>query len=228
MSSVANNLQSVWHQIAQSCDKAGRSQSEITLLAVSKTKPVSAIQQAYTAGQRDFAENYLQEALEKMALTHELDICWHFIGPLQSNKTRAVAEKFDWVHTLDRARVADRLSAQRPSESRPLQVCIQVNIDRQDSKSGCLPEDCQALAKYVASLPNLRLRGLMAIPSPANSRHAFAQLRQLRDEIMKKTGIVLDTLSMGMSADLPVAISEGATIVRVGTAIFGQRDSSSN
>lgn len=223
MSNVADNLKTMSQKIAESCRKAGREADGVTLLAVSKTKPATLIREAYNAGQRHFGENYVQEALDKMAHLEDLDICWHFIGPLQSNKTRAVAERFDWFHTLDRSKIADRLNEQRPEGVPPLQVCIQVNIDREDTKSGCLSENCQALAEYVGTLPNLRLRGLMAVPAPGDSQQAFYRLRELQQNIAGRTGMTLDTLSMGMSGDLEQAIAAGATIVRVGTAIFGQR-----
>lgn len=224
MPKIADNLTHVLRRIQLCAQKAGRNPASITLLAVSKTKSAAQIQLAYDAGQRDFGENYLQEAIEKIDHLHRLDISWHFIGPLQSNKTRIVAEHFDWLHTLDRRKIAERLNQQRPPDTPPLQVCIQVNIDRQDSKSGCMAEDATSLAQFVASLPNLQLRGLMAIPSPDNSEDAFRQLRQLRDDIGQQTGLTLDTLSMGMSDDLDCAIAAGSTIVRIGTAIFGRRE----
>lgn len=223
MSHVADNLTTASQKIAQSCRNVGRAVDEVTLLAVSKTKPAGLIREAYRAGQHHFGENYVQEALDKMAQLSDLDICWHFIGPLQSNKTRAIAEHFDWCHTLDRSKIADRLNNQRPAGVPPLQVCIQVNIDREDTKSGCPNEACQGLVEYVSTLPNLQLRGLMAIPAPGNHHQAFRRLRELRDEIVRNTGIKLDTLSMGMSGDWEQAVAAGATIVRLGTAIFGQR-----
>ncbi len=224
MPKIADNLTQVLRRIQLSAQKSGRNPTSIALLAVSKTKTIADIEAAYAAGQRDFGENYLQEALEKIDQLHQLDINWHFIGPLQSNKTRAVAEHFDWLHTLDRSKIADRLNEQRPADVPPLQVCIQVNIDHQDTKSGCTPEDTKALAQHIAGLPNLQLRGLMAIPGPDNSVTAFRQLRDLRDNLVAETGLQMDTLSMGMSADLDVAIQAGSTLVRVGSAIFGLRE----
>ncbi|MCP1367854.1 YggS family pyridoxal phosphate-dependent enzyme, partial [Halomonas sp. BBD48] len=199
------------------------------LLAVSKTKPAALIREAYACRQRDFGENYLQEALDKQAELADLtEIVWHFIGPLQSNKTRAVAEHFDWVHSIDRAKVARRLSEQRPASLGPLNVCLQVNVSGEESKSGVEPEDLEALAAEIVALPNLRLRGLMAIPAPATDmaaqRRPLARLRQLLDTLRQRyPHAPLDTLSMGMSDDLEAAILEGATLVRLGTAIFGAR-----
>ncbi|PZQ36493.1 MAG: YggS family pyridoxal phosphate-dependent enzyme, partial [Ectopseudomonas oleovorans] len=198
--------------------------ADIGLLAVSKTKPAEAIREAHAAGLRDFGENYLQEALEKQTQLADLPLIWHFIGPIQSNKTRPIAEHFDWVHSVDRLKIAQRLSEQRPAHLPALNICLQVNISGEDSKSGCSPEELTALARAVVALPNLRLRGLMAIPEPTDdvaAQHAaFARLRQLRDEL----ALNLDTLSMGMSHDLEAAIAEGATWVRIGTALFGARD----
>jgi hypothetical protein len=198
------------------------------LLAVSTTWPAASVREAVVAGQRAFGENYVQEAVDKIAELTELNaepgLEWHFIGPLQSNKTRGVAENFAWVHSVDRLKIAERLSAQRPPDRAPLQICLQVNVSGEASKSGCSPADLPVLANAVATLPQLRLRGLMAIPEPCDDpvrqREQFAVLRRLRDSL----GLDLDTLSMGMSHDLEAAIMEGATIVRVGTAIFGQRN----
>jgi len=204
----------------------GRPAEVVTLLAVSKTQPAQAIRAAAAAGQRRFGENYLQEALAKMAALADLDLEWHFIGPLQSNKTRPVAEHFTWVHSVDRLKLAERLSAQRPDTLPPLNVCLQVNISAETSKSGCSLSDLPALAHAVAALPRLRLRGLMAIPAPAEGREAQRQpFRRLREalEQLNAGGLALDTLSMGMSDDLEAAIAEGATLVRVGSAIFGTR-----
>ncbi|MBV8270976.1 MAG: YggS family pyridoxal phosphate-dependent enzyme [Cupriavidus sp.] len=228
MSVIAANLQAVENDIAAAAQQAGREPSAVTLLAVSKTVPAERVREAFGAGQHAFGENYVQEGLDKIAALGDLrgDIQWHFIGPLQSNKTRPVAEQFDWVHAIDRLKIAERLSAQRPAGMAPLQVCIQVNISREDTKSGVPPEDVLALAQAIAALPNLRLRGLMAIPAPAEDpvaqRLPFAALRGLLDQL-RQSGLQVDTLSMGMSADMNAAIAEGATLVRIGTAIFGAR-----
>jgi pyridoxal phosphate enzyme (YggS family) len=224
MHKIPDNLAQVLDSVHSAAKAAGRSGSDITLLAVSKTKPAQAIQAAHDAGQRHFGENYVQEALQKMNELGGLDITWHFIGPIQSNKTPAVASHFSWVHSVDRLKIARRLSDQRPENMPPLNVCLQVNIDAEASKSGMSPEEALASAAEVADLPRIKLRGLMAIPDPAKDpRDAFARLRQLAEEIQARTNVKLDTLSMGMSADLREAIAEGATIVRVGTAIFGER-----
>ncbi|KXS37159.1 MAG: hypothetical protein AWU55_2528 [Halomonadaceae bacterium T82-2] len=209
--------------------QSGRRADATRLLAVSKTQPAERLREAYRAGQRDFGENYLQEALDKQAALAELeDIVWHFIGPLQSNKTREVAEHFRWVHSVDRLKIARRLSAQRPAELGPLEICLQVNVSGEASKSGVPPEALEALALEVAGLPNLRLRGLMAIPAPAETldaqRRPFAQLRECLERLnTAHPELALDTLSMGMSGDLEAAVQEGATWVRLGTAIFGAR-----
>lgn len=224
---ITENLSAVRERIVTSCAACSRDPASVTLLAVSKTRPAEDLRAAYEAGQRHFGENYLQEALEKQGELADLAICWHFIGPLQSNKTRAVAEHFHWLHTVERLKTARRLSEQRPAEMEPLNICLQVNIDREESKSGVAPDELPALAAAVAELPNLSLRGLMAIPAPREvGRHRpFAQLaqllRQLRDQL---PGQPLDTLSMGMSGDMEAAIECGATIVRIGTDIFGRRD----
>ena len=228
MSVIAANLQAVKNDIAAAAQQASRDPSGVTLLAVSKTLSPDRVREAFEAGQPAFGENYVQEGLDKIAALGDLRsrIAWHFIGPLQSNKTRPVAEQFDWVHAIDRLKIAERLSAQRPADLAPLQVCIQVNISNEDTKSGVLPEEVLALARAVAALPNLRLRGLMAIPAPAADlaaqRVPFAALRRLLEEL-RQSGLDVDTLSMGMSADMPAAIAEGATMVRIGTAIFGAR-----
>ncbi|MEN7528525.1 MULTISPECIES: YggS family pyridoxal phosphate-dependent enzyme [unclassified Cupriavidus] len=228
MSVIAANLQAVESDIAAAAQQAGRPASEVALLAVSKTVPVARIREAYEAGQRAFGENYVQEGVEKIGALDDLrgGIVWHFIGPLQSNKTRVVAEQFDWVHAIDRLKIAERLSAQRPAGLAPLQVCIQVNISGEDTKSGVAPDEVPALAQAIAALPNLQLRGLMAIPAQANDpvaqRRPFADLRRLLDQL-RQSGLNVDTLSMGMSADMDAAIAEGATLVRIGTAIFGAR-----
>ena len=228
MASIAAKLQQVQERIALACAAAQRPVQSVTLLAVSKTFDAEAVREAWAAGQRAFGENYVQEALAKIEALSDLrsTIEWHLIGPLQSNKTREVAAAFDWVHGIDRQKIAERLSAQRPSGLPPLQVCLQVNVSSEASKSGVAPAALPALAHAVAALPNLRLRGLMSIPEPAADvaaqRAPHRMLRELFDAL-RSQGLALDTLSMGMSADLEAAIAEGATIVRVGTAIFGAR-----
>lgn len=224
MSTIAENIAKVGARIREAAQASQRNFADIGLLAVSKTKPADAIREAHAVGVRDFGENYLQEALEKQTQLADLPLIWHFIGPIQSNKTRPIAEHFDWVHSVDRLKIAQRLSDQRPAHLPALNICLQVNVSGEDSKSGCSPEELRALARAVVALPNLRLRGLMAIPEPTDdvaAQHAaFARLRQLRDEL----ALNLDTLSMGMSHDLEAAIAEGATWVRIGTALFGARD----
>ena len=228
MQIVIGNLQTVQSRIAQACVAAGRPVDSVTLLAVSKTFPADAVREAFAAGQRAFGENYVQEALDKIATLADLrsQITWHLIGPLQSNKTRPVAEAFDWVHSVDRLKIAQRLSEQRPAELPPLQLCLQVNISGETSKSGLLPDEVLAVAQAVAALPRVRLRGLMAIPEPAGDEAAQRAPHRALCELLASlndTGLALDTLSMGMSADLEAAVAEGATIVRIGTAIFGGR-----
>lgn len=227
MTTIASNLQATHQAIAHAAETAHRSTESITLLAVSKTFSAAAVRAAFEAGQRAFGESYLQEALGKIESLRGLPLEWHFIGPMQSNKTRAIAENFAWVHGVDRLKIAERLSAQRPLHLPPLNVCIQVNVSGEDSKSGVPPERTAELAQAVARLPQLRLRGLMAIPAPANEptsqRKPFAQLRELLQQLNAR-GLALGTLSMGMSDDLEAAVLEGATIVRVGSAIFGERD----
>jgi pyridoxal phosphate enzyme (YggS family) len=229
MTTIASNMQAVRAAIADAAKACGRAPQDIELLAVSKTFPADAVREAYAAGQCRFGENYLQEGLDKIVALRDLKIEWHFIGPIQSNKTRPIAEHFDWVHGIDRLKVAERLSAQRPINLPPLQVCLQVNVSGEASKSGVPPEQVRELARGIAALPNLRLRGLMAIPAPtddvAEQRAAFAHLRILFEQL-NRDGLQLDTLSMGMSHDFPAAIAEGATLVRVGTAIFGVRSKS--
>ena len=224
---IADNLHAVRARIAQACTAAGRPVDAVQLLAVSKTFGPDAVQQAFDAGQRAFGENYVQEGADKAAELAALDLEWHFIGPLQSNKTRPVAGAFHWVHSIDRLKIAERLSAQRDVHLPPLNVCIQVNVSGEDSKSGVAPDALPALAQAVAALPRLRLRGLMCIPEPTDDeallRSRFATLRKLKDALVAE-GLALDTLSMGMSHDIEAAIAEGATIVRVGTAIFGARN----
>ncbi len=227
MTTIASNLQAVRDAIASAAVGAGRQPGDVNLLAVSKTFAPNAIREAYQAGQTCFAESYVQEALDKIAALHDLPIEWHYIGPIQSNKTRAIAENFAWVHSVDRLKIAERLSEQRPVHLPPLQVCLQVNISLEASKSGVAPDELDVLAHAIAKLPNLKLRGLMTVPAPnddiAAQRLPFAKLRELRDQLNRQ-GLQLDTLSMGMSHDFAAAIAEGATIVRIGTAIFGERD----
>ena len=227
---IAVRLEAVRQRICAAERRFGRTLGSVTLLAVGKGHPPSALQAAAQAGQRRFGENYLQEALPKLAALASWDIEWHFIGPLQSNKTRGVANHFHWVHSVDSARMAQRLSDQRPAELAPLQVCIQVNISREPTKSGVLVEHLGSLADVVMKLPRLKLRGLMAIPAPQASlpaqRQPFRELRRALADLQCVHGQTLDTLSMGMSDDLEAAIAEGATLVRVGTAIFGPRVSS--
>lgn len=263
MTTIACRLQAVNERIARATLASGRRPQEVTLVAVSKTFPLSSISEAYAAGQRAFGENYLQEALEKISALSRLTVAghvaranvdngqpvgdvhpstgvasaqagpllrpieWHFIGPIQSNKTRPIAENFAWVHGVEREKIAVRLSEARPGHLPPLQVCIQVNVSAEANKSGVAPEQARDLALAVSNLPGLRLRGLMAIPEPTPDvvlRHRrFRALRELRDEIASGTGMVLDTLSMGMSDDMEAALAEGATLVRIGTAVFGAR-----
>ncbi|MFK7160378.1 YggS family pyridoxal phosphate-dependent enzyme [Marinospirillum sp. MEB164] len=226
---IEEHIAKVRAQVEAACQRVGRQASEVKILAVSKTQPAEAIRLAATqAQQQAFGENYLQEALEKQALLTDLPLEWHFIGSIQSNKTRAVAEHFAWVHTLAREKIARRLSEQRPLDLPPLQVLLQVNISGEASKDGVAPQELKALAQQVAALPRLSLRGLMCIPEPTEDalaqRAAFAQLRKLLIELQHlDLGHPLDTLSIGMSADLEAAIAEGSTLVRIGTAIFGAR-----
>ena len=226
MRSIPDNLQAVKARIAGAARAAGRDPAAVALLAVSKTHPPALIEEAFRAGQSAFGENYVQEALDKMTSLVQLPIEWHLIGPLQSNKTRAVAERFQWVHTVDREKIARRLSEQRPQALPPLDVLLQVNVSGEASKSGVAPREVAALAKAVAGLPRLRLRGLMAVPEPTGDkgpqRARFREVRELY-ESLKKEGLELDTLSMGMTADMEAAIAEGSTMVRIGTAIFGER-----
>ena len=226
MNTLNDRLQAVKSRIAAACRACGRDPRDIVLVAVSKSFPAADVRLAHAVGQRDFGENYAQEALDKMSALADLELTWHYIGPIQSNKTRALASRFDWVHSIDRLKVAERLSAQRAPERAPLPVCIQVNLSGEASKSGVAPPELGALAHAVAGLPRLRLRGLMAIPEAttdaALARRAFERLRALK-EMLAAEGLALDTLSMGMSGDLEAAIAAGATMVRVGTAIFGPR-----
>ncbi|MFZ5503764.1 MAG: YggS family pyridoxal phosphate-dependent enzyme [Pseudomonadota bacterium] len=226
MTTIASNLQAVRAAVAIAAQNSARDAGQVKLLAVSKTFPPDAIREAYQAGQHCFAENYLQEALDKMVLLQDLAIEWHFIGPIQSNKTRLIAEHFNWVHSVDRFKIAERLSAQRPAHLPPLNICLQVNISNEASKSGVPPGELSGLAQAVAKLPGVTLRGLMAIPAPVDDavlqRQSFARLRMLREDLVQQ-GVCLDTLSMGMSGDFAAAIAEGATMIRVGSAIFGKR-----
>lgn len=230
MSSISINLQAVKNHILQASKKANRSPESVQLLAVSKTCPVPSIIEAAKAGQYAFGENYEQEAIHKIReirnIAPELHLEWHFIGPIQSNKTRSIATYFDWVHSVDRERIAKRLSDQRPEELPPLNVCIQINISNEKSKSGINEQDIFDLAQTITSLPKLKLRGLMAIPEPEENpekqHEPFRQLKKLYNQL-REHGYDLDTLSMGMSSDMQAAIAEGATIVRIGTAIFGAR-----
>lgn len=221
--SVGENLAAVRARISAACAAVGRDPASVRLLAVSKTFGPEALAAARAAGQAEFGESYLQEALPKIAALGREGLRWHFIGPVQSNKTREIAAAFDWVHGVDRLKIAQRLSDQRPAESPPLEVCVQVNISGETSKSGVVPGDALALCRAVCALPRLRLRGLMAIPEPGpEPRKSFARLRDLFDAL-RRDGLPLDTLSAGMSDDLEAAIAEGSTLVRVGTAIFGNR-----
>jgi pyridoxal phosphate enzyme (YggS family) len=226
MTMIEIKLRQVHERIAQACAQAGRTPQSVQLLAVSKTFGADAVVQAHAAGQTAFGENYIQEGVDKIRLLAHLPLQWHCIGPIQSNKTRLVAEHFDWVHTIDRLKIAQRLSEQRPPDLPPLQVCIQVNVDGGESKSGVPPAQALELARSVAALPNVRLRGVMSIPEPAIDFIAacavFAGVRAVFDTLNTE-GMALDTLSMGMSADMEAAIHAGSTMVRVGTAIFGGR-----
>lgn len=226
MTMIETNLQTVRARIAAACRSAGRAPGDVTLLAVSKTFGVVAIEEAFDAGQTAFGENYIQEAVQKINQLRHLPLQWHCIGPIQSNKTRLVAEHFHWVHTIDRLQTAQRLSAQRPSTLAPLQVCIQVNVDGGATKSGVLVQDALALAQQLATLPGLRLRGVMSIPEPASdfvtACRVFSRIKDVFDAL-NAAGLALDALSIGMSADLEAAIHSGSTLVRVGTAIFGGR-----
>ncbi|MCU6432409.1 YggS family pyridoxal phosphate-dependent enzyme [Undibacterium sp. Jales W-56] len=234
MSLISSNLQAVRADLGAAALACGRDPRQIQLLAVSKTFEAQAVIEAAATGQQAFGENYLQEALEKMQLVHmlapDLLLEWHFIGPIQSNKTRQIAENFDWVHSVDRDKIANRLSEQRPAGKPALNICLQVNISGETSKSGVMPDDAFALAMQIAQLPGLRLRGLMAVPEAsddeAQQRLPFRQLRELQEQLqtgLRPLGVVLDTLSMGMSADMHAAIAEGSTMVRIGSAIFGKR-----
>jgi pyridoxal phosphate enzyme (YggS family) len=226
MSTIQTRLLAVRARIDAACQAANRNPQTVTLLAVSKTFGPEAVREAHAAGQTAFGENYIQEAVEKIAALRDLPLQWHCIGPIQSNKTRLVAEHFDWVHTIDRLKIAQRLSEQRPAHLPPLQLCLQVNVDGGDNKSGVPPQEALALAREVAALPHVRLRGVMSIPEPApDFIAALASLTAVRVvfDALNAEGLALDTLSIGMSADLEAAIHAGSTMVRVGSAIFGGR-----
>ena len=227
MIGVTENLNVVKDLLHTAALEAGRDPADIRLLAVSKKQPVEKIREAHACGQRDFGENFVQEGVTKIEALAELDLTWHFIGHLQSNKTRVVAENFDWVHTIDKLKTARRLSEQRPDDLPPLNVCLQVHVDDEDSKSGAAPAAVPELAAACAELPGLRIRGLMCLPAVRadfeTQRKPFAQLRELRDQV-GQSGVPMDTLSMGMTADYRAAIFEYATIVRIGTALFGARN----
>lgn len=226
MTTIADNLHRVQRQIAQACQRHGRPETAVALLAVSKTWGADAVRLAFAAGQTAFGENYIQEGVEKIQALVDLPLQWHCIGPIQSNKTRLVAGHFDWVHSVDRLKIAQRLSEQRPPELAPLQVCIQVNIDGGATKAGVAPQDALALAQQVMALPQLRLRGLMTLPEPSADFAAACAVHQRARALfdtLNASGLGLDTLSMGMSADLDAAVLAGSTMVRVGTAIFGKR-----
>jgi pyridoxal phosphate enzyme (YggS family) len=230
MSLIASNLQAVRQQIARAASAAARPSDQIALLAVSKTFGADAVLEAWRAGQTAFGENYLQEAIDKIAAVAaaqpDAALEWHFIGPIQSNKTRPIAENFAWVHSVEREKIARRLSEQRPAHLPALNLCLQVNVSGEASKSGAALNEAAEIARAIAALPRIRLRGLMAIPAPsddpAQQRLAYRPLKALFDHLNAE-GMALDTLSMGMSADLAAAIAEGATIVRIGSAIFGNR-----
>jgi pyridoxal phosphate enzyme (YggS family) len=228
MQTIADRLHHAQNLIAQYQDNANRPAKSVKLLAVSKTKPVSDLQLAYEAGQRNFGENYVQEGVEKIkALSHLTDIKWHFIGPIQSNKTRLIAEHFDWVHSIDRLKIAKRLSEQRPPDKAPMSICIQINIDQEETKSGIFVEEAEALAEQIAVLPNIELRGLMTIPASHSNKQALSESFERMTDVYKRLKSrysTIDTLSMGMSGDLEPAIVHGSTMVRLGTAIFGPRD----
>lgn len=227
MSSIAQSLEKIRNRVTVLERRYGRPPGSTRVLAVSKTKSAEAVRTAVEAGQREFGENHVQDALTKLDAIAELDLVWHFIGPIQSNKTRVVAARFDWVHSIDRAKIARRLNDQRPDSMPALNVCIQVNVSAEDSKSGVEPGALEALAEVVSELPRLKLRGLMALPRPCEDlelqRRPFAALREML-ETLNTSGHTLDTLSMGMTDDMEAAIAEGATIVRIGTAIFGPRE----
>lgn len=226
MSRIAQNLTLITERIQQACESCNRDPAEIQLLGVSKKRTAEEIREAVDAGIRHFGESYLQEALPKIASLLDLDLVWHFIGPIQSNKTRQIAEHFDWVHSIDRLKIAERLSEQRPAKLKPLNICIQINISMEDSKSGMLKEAAKEFAEQLQKLPRLQLRGLMAIVQKTSEqqlqRNMFSQLREVQDDLNQQ-GMQLDTLSMGMTNDLEAAVIEGSTMLRVGTGLFGTR-----
>ena len=227
---IKDNLQTIHNQIHDACHQAGRSTESVQLLAVSKTKPVEQLVRAYHAGQRHFGENYVQEAVDKVtAMSSGLnaefnDICWHFIGPIQSNKTRLIANNFSWVHSVDRVKIASRLNEQRSVQDTPLNICLQVNISGEETKSGVTLDELPELAQYVNECQQLTLRGIMAIPEKNAPKATFEKMNQVFNDL-KSQYPTIDTLSMGMSNDLNLAIECGSTMVRIGTAIFGSRDS---
>ncbi len=226
MSSIAENYSLVCQQIEQATIQAHRHPQEVQLLAVSKTRQAGEIETLFTLGQRHFGENYLQEALDKQQALAQLDITWHFIGPIQSNKTRQIAEHFDWVHSVDRYKIAQRLSAQRPANLAPLNICLQVNISNELTKAGCSPNEAEELLNQMSQLDNIKVRGLMAIPKATDDLDEQHQAFQAMNQLFQRLQLQhpeLDTLSMGMSGDMEIAIEEGATIVRIGTALFGPR-----
>jgi len=229
MTTISANLQAVLARIDAAARKFGRNPDDISLLAVSKTWPASDVRAAADAGQRAFGENYVQEGVDKTVVLAALALTWHFIGPLQSNKTRRVAETFDWVHSVERLKIAERLSEQRPDTLPPLQICLQINVSGEETKSGAALSELPQLARQVVQLPRLKLRGVMAIPAPLDEfdaqRQSFRRVREAYEQL-RGEGLLLDTLSMGMTHDLEAAIAEGATLVRVGTAIFGERNKS--
>jgi pyridoxal phosphate enzyme (YggS family) len=224
MNPVFDNLRTLQERIVKACVQHGRTPESVRLVAVSKNFEASALRQAMAAGQREFGENYVREGLVKIAALTGSGLTWHFIGPVQSNKTRDIAEHFDWVQSVDRLRIAQRLSDQRPEQLPSLNICVQVNISAEPKKSGCTPEEALSLCHAISTLSRLRLRGLMAIPAPNSGPHAFRALRELSEKI-QQSGLAIDTLSIGMSDDFETAIAEGSTLVRVGTAIFGSRKS---
>lgn len=224
MNPVFENLSAIRERIAGACVEQGRAPESVRLIAVSKNFGLESVREAMAAGQTEFGENYAQEGIEKIAALAGLGLIWHFIGPIQSNKTRDIAEHFDWVQSVDRLKIAQRLSEQRPAHLPPLNICVQVNISAEVSKSGCAPEEALTLCQAIAALPRLQLRGLMAIPAPNSGRIAFRALRELFEKI-QQSGIQIDTLSAGMSDDFTDAIAEGSTLVRIGTLIFGSRKS---
>lgn len=227
MHRIKDTLSEVRNRINKSADACGRSPESITLLAVSKKKSAEIVREAALCGQHHFGENYLQEALDKQLSLNDLDLCWHFIGPIQSNKTRAIAENFDWVHSVDRLKIAQRLNEQRPADKPPLNICLQINIDNEETKSGAKQEEAAELVRELIKLKNICMRGLMVIPrsgvSKKQTQESFKRARELKAKLNETFGLSLDTLSMGMSSDLDAAIAEGATIVRIGTALFGAR-----